>query len=448
MVLVSCFAFYPKADTTSPTINNDPTASPNTTPKATTTTNPTATLNSPILRPSAPPNFIPAPIIPLDDSYKLIKNNNLTKETWKRVGEFAWAYFQPGSGVDSTTGLPGSGPWCPFFTDWDLGVYVQAVLDAQAIGLIGTEGQWGANDRLEKVVTFLENRELNATTHYPYWFYQGNGANYQQESDKATDLVNVCDTGRLFVALDNTRTYAAKNDPTLVTRINNVIYNVNGNRSDYAALVPGVKAESTYSTNIYAYYTLAGFACFWPKELADIQTSIINNIIKSGTITTPENVTLPKGRLTGDPLFGAIFDLTNNPAQLTTIAKQIYLAHEAFYNQTGMYRAFSEGPTGSSDWAYEWVVYDNQTWVVRTGDGDYNITPIIYSKIAFSFLAVYNTTYARDMVIFLEDRLEKPDRGYYNGINEAGTPLIDSGIHTDGLILGACKYAIQHYPNP
>ncbi len=129
--------------------------------------------------------------------------------------------------------------------------------------------------------------------------------NYKQESDKATDLVNIADTGRLFVALNNTRTYAAKNDPTLVTRINNVIYNVNGNRSDYAALVPGVKAESTYSTNLYAYYIIAGFAGFSPKELADAQTSIINNIMNSGTLTTPENVTLPKGRLTGDPLFGA-----------------------------------------------------------------------------------------------------------------------------------------------
>ena len=76
-------------------------------------------------------------------------------------------------------------------------------------------------------------------------------------------------------------------------------------------------------------------------------------------------------------------------------------------NSTGMYRAFSEGPTGSTDWAYEWVVYDNKTWVVRAGDGDNNITPIIYTKIAFSFLAVYNTTYARNMVIFLEERLGK-----------------------------------------
>ena len=264
VVLVSCFAFYPKANTTLPPINNDPTATPNATLDA--TTNPTATLNNPTLRPSTPPQPIPPPFIPIDDTYKLIKNNNLTKETWKKVGDYAWAYFQPGSGVDANTGLPGSGPWCPYFTDWDLGVYVQAVLDAQAIELIGTGGTWGANDRLEKVVTFLETRELNATTHYPYWFYQGNGDNYASESDKATDPVNVADTGRLFVALNNTRTYATGNDPTLVTRINNIVYNTYGNRSDYAALVPSLKTESTYSTNIYAYYIIAGFAGFWPKN--------------------------------------------------------------------------------------------------------------------------------------------------------------------------------------
>jgi hypothetical protein len=446
VVLVSCFAFYPRADTTSPPVNTDPTASPNATAEATATTNPSATLNSPTLRPSTPARIIPTQLIPVDDSYKLVKYNDLSKETWKRVGEFAWAYFQVGSGVDSTTGLPGSSPGWPYFTDWDLGVYIQAVLDAQAIGLIGTTGDWGANYRLEKVVTFLENRELNATTHYPYWFYQADGNNYKQESDKATELVNVADTGRLFVALNNTRTYAAKNDPTLITRINNVIYNTYTNRSDYAALVPALKAESTYSTNIYAYYIIAGFAGFWPKELANAQTSIINNIINSGTTTTPEGATLPKGRLTGEPLFGAIFDLTNNPAQLKTIANQVYLAHETYFNTTGVYRAFSEGPTETSDWAYEWVVYDSKTWVAQAGDTGNNISPIVYTKIAYSFLALYNTTYARELVIYLEENLERPTNGYGHGISEAGSKLLGSGIHTEGLILGAAKYAIQHYP--
>ena len=68
----------------------------------------------------------------------------------------AWKYFQPGVGVDSTTGLPYAGP--PILTDWDLGVYVQAVIDAQKLGLIATNGTWGFNARMDKVLTFLETR--------------------------------------------------------------------------------------------------------------------------------------------------------------------------------------------------------------------------------------------------------------------------------------------------
>lgn len=60
-------------------------------------------------------------------------------------------------GVDSTTGLPyGVFDWT-FFTDWDLGVYIQAVMEAQKIGLIN-KGQ--AIDRLAYILTFLENRTL------------------------------------------------------------------------------------------------------------------------------------------------------------------------------------------------------------------------------------------------------------------------------------------------
>ena len=87
------------------------------------------------------------------------------------MAENAWQYFQPDLGVDSNTGLPNSGLGNPFFTDWDLGVYIQAVMDANATGLIGSDGAWGSSARLEKVVHFLETRELNNAS-YPYWFYQ------------------------------------------------------------------------------------------------------------------------------------------------------------------------------------------------------------------------------------------------------------------------------------
>ena len=59
----------------------------------------------------------------------------INSTVWLAVAANAWAYFQPGVGVDSTTGLP-----LTYFTDWDLGVYIQAVIDANKTGLIGTDG--------------------------------------------------------------------------------------------------------------------------------------------------------------------------------------------------------------------------------------------------------------------------------------------------------------------
>ncbi len=88
----------------------------------------------------------------------------MNSNVWWKVANNAWQYFQPGWGVDPTTGLPRSGGTdSPVFTDWDLGVYIQAVMDANATGVIGNDGPWGSSARLEKVVSFLENRPLNAT---------------------------------------------------------------------------------------------------------------------------------------------------------------------------------------------------------------------------------------------------------------------------------------------
>ena len=43
------------------------------------------------------------------------------------------------------------------------------------------------------------------------------------------------------------------------------------------------------------------------------------------------------------------------------------------------------------------VLPNGDTWkITGTGSSVYlNINPIIYNKVAFSFLALYNTTYAR-----------------------------------------------------
>jgi hypothetical protein len=128
--------------------------------------------------------------------------------------------------------------------------------------------------------------------------------------------------------------------------------------------------------------------------------------------------------------------------------RQFYLAHEAYFNATGKYRAFSEGASLSNHWIYEWVVYpDNRTWVILDETGQpFNEYSIIYTKIAMSFLAIYNTTYAYDMNVYLEKTLPAPEHGYCEGVTENGQQLTGIGSNTNGLIIGAAKYALQNNP--
>ena len=50
---------------------------------------------------------------------------------WVELAEEAWEYFQPGKGVDAMTGLSHAGLYWPYFTDWDLGLYIQAKIDVE-----------------------------------------------------------------------------------------------------------------------------------------------------------------------------------------------------------------------------------------------------------------------------------------------------------------------------
>jgi len=419
-----------------PTIKSTPT--PTSTPSPATQKPIKPTVN-PTPRP-VNPTTNPTPNQPQDTSHMVVTNANpVNAETWHAVAEYAWGYFAPDIGVDLRTGLPGSSGSVYAFTDWDLGVYIQAVIDAQTTGLIDRDGEWGSSARLEKVMTFLETRELNATTGYPFWFYTNEGTNYHENSDNATGVVDLADTGRLLIALNNMKTY----NTSLTIRIDNFVYNTNGDRSNYAAFVPILAAEAQVSNSIYSYYCISGFASFWPDELSYAPAAILNNMLASGNVFYG-NITLPRAKLTGEPLYCAIFEIENNPAQLYTIAQEVYNAHEAYYNATGLYRAFSEGSTLTGDWAYEWVVYDDQVWAVKINNDDSDMTPLIYTKTAFSFLALYNTTFARNMVSFLENQLEVPAIGYYSGIDENDNKLSNTGLHTNGVILAAARYAYQH----
>ena len=221
IILVSVFAFMPKQSQNEPIVPvsiDDPTASPTAAPQS--TSKPTA--SDPFSQISRYMRGISDTIVEAvtPKSPGVIETaSRMNSTVWRQVAANAWQYFQPGLGVDSNTGLPNSGIGNPFFTDWDLGVYIQAVMDANSTGLIGTDGDWGSSARLEKIVHFLETRELNNAS-YPYWFYQSaDGKSYHENSDKATSPVDIVDTGRLFVALNNLRVF----NNSLAQRINNIV---------------------------------------------------------------------------------------------------------------------------------------------------------------------------------------------------------------------------------
>jgi hypothetical protein len=365
---------------------------------------------------------------------------NVSAPVWKAVAANAWQYFQPGVGVDSNTGLPAGSLGWNFFTDWDLGVYIQAVIDSQKIGLLTKDGDWGSHARLDKVVKFLETRELNSTTKVPFWFYGSDGIGSITQSG-----VDVIDTGTLFVALNNLKNF----DINFTSRINNIVYNgLQNNRTDYASLVPSMQSFSG-SASIYGYYCVSGFACFWPEQLGTMPDKILSNMYASN-VKTPENVTLPKADISCEPLLYSFFNLNTNP-KIVQLMNQTYSAHEAKYNATGQYVAFSEGISPSSNFIWEWVVMsDGNTWNITSGQTYLNINPVIYSKVSLSFLSLYNTTFARDMSIYLERILPDPANGYsagadYNANSNNANLVASVDSNTNGLILSAARYAIQNH---
>lgn len=355
-------------------------------------------------------------------------NSVIDREFWLELAEGAWRYFQPGIGVNAATGLHGAGLYWPYFTDWDLGIYIQAIIDAERLGILSRDGAWGANYRFEKILAFLENRELTDEG-LPYlWYDSRDGRRYGNEP------TNAADTGKLLASLSNLKLYR----PNLAGRIDYVVYE----RTNYEPLKMAVdKARS--SVGIYGYYIASGFAAFWPERYSTVAEAILNNIISAPTVET-YGVELPKAQILWDPLLHSIYEFKPN-VKLMELAKQIYLAHEARYKATGKYVAFSEGNTDLNEpsYVYEWVVLaDGRTWVIKDpAKKDVQLTPIIYFKVAVGLLAIYNTEFTKSMVEYLKTLLPDPIFGYMDGVDENGRLVKTVIDKTNGLIISAARYA-------
>ncbi len=467
IMLISVFAVMQNAAPTGdivPVKTIDPTTNPSPTNE---TTTPGATLKP---KQTSQPNNNGPSVPTIEIQYQappkapgiIERAQKMNSSVWKEVAFQAWRYFQPGIGIDPNTGLPGSVSGYPYFTDWDLGVYIQAVIDAYKIGLNDSDG-WTDSKRFDKVLIFLETRPLNTTTGYPFWFYQsGNGDNFPTQSDLQTVPVDVVDAGRLLVALNNLRVFR----PNLASRIDNIVlHGPENGRTDYASLLPDIRDQNT-SNSIYAYYFGSGFAAFWPEVSFSTQ-QMLDNIVNSPptVVNAGGKVTLPNAELTCEPLLHSIFELGYSPnssqgKKLLDLSRRVYDAHEEKFNITyqkteeKIYAAYSEGNSGTDVFIYEWVVLPGVgTWKVTTINRQicepFNTYPIIYSKVALSFLALYNTGYAKDTCVYLEKCCNTPTIGWCDGADYKTTiesrNIVNSvGSNTNGMILEAASYYIQH----
>ena len=135
-----------------------------------------------------------------------------------------------------------------------------------------------------------------------------------------------------------------------------------------------------------------------------------------------------------------MFELNSNDSRLADLMKQVYLAHEAYYNATGHYVAFSEGNSMTSQFIYEWIVAPGgSTWKITdsTKTTYFDINPILYDKVALGFLALYNTTYAYNLSVYLEKNMPKPSDGYLPALTPLAKWFQALNSNTNGLILDA-----------
>ncbi|MBD3204872.1 DUF3131 domain-containing protein [Candidatus Bathyarchaeota archaeon] len=344
--------------------------------------------------------------------------------------EVAWEYFDPGVGVNSVTGLnygsfvPPSGGW-KCLTDWDLGCYVMAILDAERLGILDKGGTWGADYRIEKVLSFLEDRELHEDD-IPCLSYDSTDGEINNP-----EPTNKYDTGRLLVALHHLK----KMRPSLTNRIDDVVHL----KCNYISMA-GTLSSSPNPEN---YYIAKGFSYFGfnGTNIQDAMT-IPEEMINGPTVDI-YGIDIPDVKLISEQVLHTMFEVETD-SDFWEVAYRTYIVQEKRWEATGEYTAFTEGNIETSPYyIYEYINSPPNTWYITAiGHGSLSITPIAYLKAALGFHAIYDTSYTQEMVDYLTPRLETV-YGYKDGVDEDGSRVDVLSDKTNSLIINAVRYALK-----
>ena len=349
-------------------------------------------------------------------------------DEWIELAKIAWRYFEPGVGVDKNTGLHKASLYWSGGSDWDLGGYLITILYAEMIGLIKKEGEWGADKRIEKVLDFLEKRELTWDG-IAYWGYDTNG------KPLGVARTNPSDSGRLLIALYMIKKYK----PYFSSRIDYIVYK----KHNYKKIAMDNEAWKTTS-DFYAYYVAHGFKFFGFDNCTPVANALNEiNSMKNREKVNVYGIELPKADITIEPILHIIFELEPNE-EIMDYAYKIYLTQELRYNNTKKYTAWSEGNAQKSgvSYVYEWIVLrDGSTWRITPKQ----ITPITYIKAAIGLHALFNTNYTKNMIDYILKKFELLDlgSGFYEGVDDAGEIVLERIDKTNTLIIEAAYYAIK-----
>jgi hypothetical protein len=348
---------------------------------------------------------------------------------WIGMANRAWRYFQAGAAVDPNTGLCGAGIGWPYFTDWDLATYILTIMDAEKLGIIPKTGTWGADDRINKIMAWLETRALTADN-LPYLWYDSRTGSPALGSSPT----NAADHGDLLVALHRLKEYR----PDLVEAIDYIV-KTRENTQELASRVANQK--------IYDYYIAHGFSFFGFDSYSAVANALgVLKDLMSGQKVDVYGIQLPQADITCEVLLLGMFNLDPDPL-LAELTWNVYLAHERRYAGTGKFTAFSEGNTGLGypSYIYEWVVTASGTmWDIEP----VSVDPIAYFKVAIGFEALYNTSYARAMTNYLSSAFPDNPYGYQDGVDENGR-LVDNIIdRTNGFVISAARYVTDVLSTP
>ncbi len=357
--------------------------------------------------------FVPSQIVPTTD------DTDADVADWADWAEVAWRYFQPGVGVSFETGLHYARADWQRFTDWDLGVYISAIICAERLGIISREGSWGSDYRLERVLSFLETRAITSDG-LPYAQYDANTG--RVPDDLGNQAAHASDVANLLLSLDDLRS----NRPDLSSRIESVVARYN---FDFFA-------QSSYfaANDIYPFYAAQGYWAFGfstpqLRDLADLG---------GGSTVDVYGEAIPQADITSEPLMLAVLSDRANDLY-RTYADRVFSAQQKRYELTGTLTAFSEGAyLAPQYYIYEWIVTGTgESWVITAG-GVVDVPEVVYTKIAFAFHVVYDNNYTQLLVDEVSSLAT--DNGFLDGILESGTVAVLSD-KTNGMILQAACYA-------